>query len=192
MKKLFTLTVIAILTSVFFSSCGSGLSITKRRYTKGYYVNRTPKPAETKETVAAKAKNESAVPVAVQVMPEVKKESEKQTIQKQNSESKAVGIAKATPQKETARRTASKMNPIKEVFSDFSLKQPFKTIDKAIDSYKLSADSDDDGLSLFWIIILVLLILWALGFISGNFGGVVHVLLIIALVLLILWLLKVL
>lgn len=78
-----------------------------------------------------------------------------------------------------------------EILSSFSIQKPIKTIDKLIDSGKLQAGSDDDGLSLFWIIILIVLILWLLGFISGNFGGIINLLLIIALILLILWLLKV-
>lgn len=192
MKNLFTLTVIAILSSILLSSCGSGMSITKRRYTKGYYVNRTPKPADTKEAITTKNPKQSSEPVIVQVMPEVKKNAEKQTVQNSNTDNKNTELARAVTKKESVQNQDFRKQQVNNVFSDFSIQQPFKTIDKAIDTYKLSADSDDDGLSLFWIIILVLLILWALGFISGNFGGVVHVLLIIALVLLILWLLKVL
>ncbi|MBK6834313.1 MAG: lmo0937 family membrane protein [Bacteroidetes bacterium] len=53
--------------------------------------------------------------------------------------------------------------------------------------------SSGDGLSLLWIVILVLLILWALGLISGGFGlgGFINILLVIALILLILWLLRI-
>jgi len=46
-------------------------------------------------------------------------------------------------------------------------------------------------LSLLWIVIIILLVLWALGLISGNFGGLIHLLLVIALILLILWLLRI-
>lgn len=46
-------------------------------------------------------------------------------------------------------------------------------------------------LSLLWIVIIILIVLWALGLISGNFGGLIHLLLVIALILLILWLLKI-
>ena len=57
-----------------------------------------------------------------------------------------------------------------------------------------NAARESDGLSLFWIIILVILILWALGLLSGGWGlgGFINILLIIALILLILWLLRVL
>lgn len=56
-----------------------------------------------------------------------------------------------------------------------------------------SSASDKDGLSLFWVVILVLLILWALGFLTGGFGlgGLINLLLVIALILLILWLLRI-
>jgi len=56
-----------------------------------------------------------------------------------------------------------------------------------------SLNREHEGLSLFWIVILILLILWAIGLASGGFGigGLINVLLVIALVLLILWLLEV-
>jgi hypothetical protein len=44
---------------------------------------------------------------------------------------------------------------------------------------------------MLWTILLVLLILWALGLVSGyTFGGVVHVLLVIALVVLVIQLVQ--
>jgi hypothetical protein len=57
----------------------------------------------------------------------------------------------------------------------------------------LSTGNGDEARSLFWIVILVLLILWALGIISGSFGlGILfNLLLLIALILLILWLLRI-
>ena len=53
--------------------------------------------------------------------------------------------------------------------------------------------SNDEALSLIWIVILVVLLLWLLGFIAGGFGlgPFIHLLLVIALILLILWLLRV-
>jgi len=58
-------------------------------------------------------------------------------------------------------------------------------------SPKHSSGDDKDGLSLFWLIILVVLILWLLGFLIGDFGALIHILLVIALILLILWLLRI-
>ena len=43
----------------------------------------------------------------------------------------------------------------------------------------------------FWIIIIVLLVLWALGLVSGVLlGGLVHILLAVALILLVMWLVQ--
>jgi Flp pilus assembly protein TadB len=46
----------------------------------------------------------------------------------------------------------------------------------------------DGDLSMFWIVILIILLLWLLGFVL-NIGALVHLLLVVALILLILWLL---
>ena len=59
--------------------------------------------------------------------------------------------------------------------------------------HKSTMSSSDEGHSLLWIVVVVLIILWALGIISGSFGlGVlINLLLVIAFVLLILWLLRI-
>jgi len=54
-----------------------------------------------------------------------------------------------------------------------------------------TASSNDEGLSAFWVVVLVLLILWAVGLWGFGIGGLINILLVIALVLLILWLLEV-
>ena len=56
-----------------------------------------------------------------------------------------------------------------------------------------ASSADGDALSLLWVIVIVLLILWVLGYAAGGFGlgGLIHVLLVIALILLILWLLRI-
>jgi hypothetical protein len=51
--------------------------------------------------------------------------------------------------------------------------------------------NNDDGLSVLWVVVLVLLILWAVGLWGFNLGGLINILLVIALILLILWLLQV-
>jgi len=54
----------------------------------------------------------------------------------------------------------------------------------------ISQARSESGLSLLWIVILVVLILWLLGFLVGL-GDIIHLLLVVALILLILWLLGV-
>jgi hypothetical protein len=64
---------------------------------------------------------------------------------------------------------------------------------KTLKSLKKEArGSSDDALSLLWIVILVVLLLWLLGVIAGGLGlgGLIHILLVIALILLILWLIR--
>jgi hypothetical protein len=57
---------------------------------------------------------------------------------------------------------------------------------------KLPVADDRDGLSLFWVVILVIIILWAIGFFAGwGTGGLINLLLVVALILLILWLLRI-
>ena len=55
MKKILNFSYACILLSIVLSSCSSSVSITKRRYTKGYYVGHTTKPS----TVIAFYKPES-------------------------------------------------------------------------------------------------------------------------------------
>ncbi|MCC6372390.1 MAG: hypothetical protein IT236_15405, partial [Bacteroidia bacterium] len=57
----------------------------------------------------------------------------------------------------------------------------------------IGKSEDNEERSLFWVVVLVLVVLWALGLISGGLGlGIlINLLLVIALVLLILWLLRI-
>ncbi|MCW3076755.1 MAG: hypothetical protein JWO32_1364, partial [Bacteroidetes bacterium] len=66
------------------------------------------------------------------------------------------------------------------------VKNPFK-----LTKIVAASDSKDDALSLIWIIIVVILILYLIGLLLDFGGPFIHVLAVIALVLLILWLLKI-
>ncbi len=74
-----------------------------------------------------------------------------------------------------------------------SQETPFALLEKAEKvKEKISPPaSSDDALSLLWIVIVIILILWLLGYALGGLGlgGAIHILLVIALILLILWLL---
>lgn len=185
MKKLSTFISLSILSAIILSSCGHGLSITKRRYTKGYYVSSQKKRPTTKNTPASTAEQ------PLETLKLVSKPTEQINTGEKLQKTNAVTRAAAPGKNQTARRINNSPSVLPDILSSFSIQKPIKTIDKLIDSRKLQAGSDDDGLSLFWIIILIVLILWLLGFISGNFGGIINLLLVIALILLILWLLKV-
>ncbi|NNM94984.1 MAG: lmo0937 family membrane protein [Bacteroidia bacterium] len=70
-----------------------------------------------------------------------------------------------------------------------------QTVSSTLNSITDDGDnhSRGDGLSLFWLIILIILIVWAIGLLAGGFGlgGLINILLVIALILLILWLLRI-
>lgn len=188
MKKLFTLVVISVLASFVLSSCSS--TFTKRKYRKGYYVSKNHKPRDTKETVTRHEDKKPVTSVPALVMPELAKaEAAKVPATTENKSASAPVTSKQTTSKNSM--SGKKLPAL--ALSDISVKHPVKTIDTAINKYKLNAhDGESDGLSLFWIVILIILILWALGLISGSFGFIINVLLLVALILLILWLLRIL
>jgi hypothetical protein len=88
----------------------------------------------------------------------------------------------------TIKKLVLKQTKNKIINPDYSLSDmKFK---QQVNSSLFSSPVTSD-LSLLWIVIIILLVLWALGLIAGNFGGLIHLLLIIALILLILWLLRI-
>jgi len=103
------------------------------------------------------------------------------TENKSSQESNLVEDQKEETTKPSSIQTLkNNLNPIVKLKSTFQDKKS-----------KQTPHSDGEALSLLWIVIVVLLILWALGLIAGEFGGLIHLLLVIALILLILWLLRI-
>lgn len=191
MKNIITLNVLCLFFTILISACGTtNGSVTKRHYTKGYYVAHNM----TKHKISSENKEKKIV----------HQNSEESTIvipSKKIAKGGYVTNSNATNSaidKTTLVANSSK-KPI--VFNTHIVsKHPLKsapTFSKnnkhSINSKSSAASDEDDGLSLLWIVILVLLILWALGLISGGFGlgGFINILLVIALILLILWLLKI-
>lgn len=192
MKKLLSFSILTVLIALVFSSCSSGWSFTKRKYTKGYYVSKSHKQQQPKEHAVAQNnagaktgltdQHPTLAPVNVSPLPTT-------TDKEPKSDNLQANATTATRKTEHRKQTSAEKSPVG--FPSIELKKPVKTVENAIRQHKLSA-GDSEGLSLFWIVILIILILWALGLISGNFGAVVNVLLIVALILLILWLLRIL
>lgn len=193
MKKLFTLLSICIITSLIVSSCSSSSFITKRRYTKGYYVSHThsrhappARPAAEKE----KAEPGTAVTAAPKTV------AEPALLPPKTAETEKAGIAK----KSSAAHRKHKMADQKALRGNGPDNTIGLSLSERSDPYKTtlslrpSADSEDDALSLFWIVIIVILVLYLLGVISGGWGlgFLIHLLLVLALILLILWLLRIL
>jgi uncharacterized protein (DUF427 family) len=191
MKKLITLTIIGVLASIVFSSCGSKMSLTKRHYNKGYHFAHSnskrslPKSDVEEKLVENKTNKQlySARNFSTQVS--VKENSDKIAVKNDN------GVFASNDKKTGSEKTKQSVNHnIK--FKAISADKPVTQIKQSLFKInKTSSHADGDGLSLFWIIILVLLILWALGYSLGALGGLIHILLVIALILFILWLLHI-
>lgn len=166
---------------ILAASCSTHDMIIKRHYMKGYYVGKHEKPhapevarAENKETKSA----EHAQKLTMSLSPEKIEEpvlGQRYTgdIEPRPVSKRAAGNAKIEA---THMSSAKPAVHLKEMIA---LKKPLA--------------SDRDGLSLFWIVILVILVLWAIGFLAGGLGlgGLINLLLLVALILLILWLLKI-
>ncbi|MFI5204254.1 MAG: lmo0937 family membrane protein [Flavobacteriales bacterium] len=193
MKKLISLSSVFIIVTVLLSSCATHL--TKRHYSNGYHVSHS----ENKQKVAAhneeektaqhqSKKNETVVPTQPMV------NNETTVAVKPDVTNTVPVVANNQTNQSNVVSNPSTAQPLKQKTS--VLKHPVSTIKKALlDRKKISRISHDgEGHSLLWIIIVVILILWAIGFLADGFGlgGLIHLLLVIALVLFILWLLRVL
>lgn len=189
MKKLIPFGTLCILACVVFSSCNSSFEITKRRYNKGYYIDRS---GNKDMTFITKEKASAFHPVKVTAGQNAKVYN---SIQAPIASNAIIATSVKKPMQKTAlpNRTeqiaknlqASNATPVIQTIASVS----------ALNSIR---DGDDnhsrgDALSLFWLIILIVLIVWAIGLLYGGFGlgGFINVLLVIALVLLILWLLRI-
>jgi cytoskeletal protein RodZ len=198
MKRVATLITLLLLTGILLPSCG--VTIRKRQHTKGFYVNTNPRiptakgtkeeiRPEEQETVAEIPEETTTAPSEqlAEATPEQLAEVTEPTVttdvptvvaqDRSVTPTTRTGVFQHTDQKPFLERMAEK-NPLK----------------KKLDNQKMKARaSSGEALSLFWIVILILLLLWAIGVISGGWGlgGVIYILLIIALILLILWLLRI-
>jgi hypothetical protein len=189
MKKLITSDAATIITCILFSSCMSNMSITKRHYTKGYYIeyanNEPTKVISGKETKAVTAKPVVTASV-VQSAP-----AKRTFVAFTGSKPTHAIIVNNTRKAE--RSVIAQGNTIlsaqpKTEMTDMSTEQ------NSYSPSSMLAISDDsphrEGLSLFWLVILIVVILWALGVLVGL-GSIIYLLLLLAVILLILWLLRI-
>lgn len=183
MKK-FTLISLAVLCGgLFFNSCSSNLTIVKRHYKPGYYVSTGKNHTQPAQPVLAAEKPEA--PPAIQ--PDSVKGSSIQS-----SADVAVNPVRVTPVKalhKTMPRLEKGKTPL---LPSLQRANDFKTSHKKAVTFKKSerTATNSEGLSLFWIVILLVILLWVLGY-AGGLGSLINLLLLVALILLILWLLRV-
>jgi len=190
MKRNLLVAPIALLILLWFmSSCGSRTELIKRHYTKGFYVagnSYRPGPftqpnsqrSITKKVIhdpAKSQKNENGEAMASAITSckdEIADPADPGSIRK-----------RAMPGKIPDRVTRNQLvfTPIIQLYDNSKL-------------YVEAKAATQNGYSLLWIIVVVLLIFWLLGFLTGGvgIGNLINLLLVVALILLILWLLKVL
>ncbi|MFL5753373.1 MAG: DUF5670 family protein [Bacteroidia bacterium] len=189
MKKIIVLYAFCI--AALLSSCNhrSGITLEKRHYMKGFYSSRkghnnSSAEGRTASTHQGKAPFDKSNTIAA--LPEVKPLSDPSVITETvKSETKNTVYASRAKASE---RTYFAPTSTRIKYSPLKLKHNTGKLSTAL----RNSDSDD-ALSLLWILILVLLAIWAIAFLTGGWGlgGFVHLILVIAAVLFILWLLKI-
>lgn len=176
-----------IILSLGFFSCKTA-SIMKRHYNKGYYISKKHSPAETK--IAERNSH-----LKTTSSPELKPAEELVTITAPGT-GKDVTLKNESSNEKT-KRSENKKSELPPVANTFNkLKNPFEGVVGMPRHLKESLKQNDvarDALSLLWILILILLIVYVIGLILDLFGlgPVFHILGIIILILLILWLLRI-
>ncbi len=191
MKKLITYGALCTIAAILFSSCMSNLSITKRHYTGGYYVDYS-KGTQAGTITAAREEKTSQPKVSIPSTPEQVPATNTITVEPIKTTANVIQQsnkrmqAKIRVQKSAMNESNQKTNALESVII------PNKPVlDEAPAS--VSDDSGARALSLLWLVIVIILILWLIGILAGGFGlgGLINLLLLIALILLILWLLRV-
>jgi hypothetical protein len=178
---------------MFLSSCRSGVTIQKRRYHSGFYFSwsKSGRPAAKAPSLI------SAVPPrCINTSAGIKLSFNEQkgdgiwscgtkTSVRSFQSAKRQFRAKASISKSGAGRSIL-IAPAGQNARGWNV---FRA--RAVTTFtKSHTGSDHEGYSLLWIVVVLLLILWALGFLAGGLalGGLIHVLLVLALILFILWL----
>ncbi len=191
-----------VVTSIFFSSCNQGISLTKRHYRNGYNLEVSGKPSKAKtieiETVE-NTSHEQPEYASIQSSDEnyiqpkplsfINNDSENKvkTDKEENTENNKGTIHVNTTPSKSISKVVSSVKRIAK--TPFSLKH-------IISENKTSAQSQDDtrgGGGLIWTIIVVLLVLWLLSLLTGGWGlgGLLYLFLIVALVLILFRLLRI-
>jgi len=186
MKKIILLNTITLIAVLLFSACGSNSSLTKRHYSKGYHfshssgkhsvakVSDKKSSVQTTDIVVKPIEKKEATAIAINPINKDLTVSNENNYNKSNAKKNVTKVVKRVP-------TINEAAPVIKVKKAIFKKPSF------------APASDSAGLSLLWIVIVVLLVLWALGLLAGGFGlgGFINILLVIALILLILWLLRI-
>lgn len=198
MRKLITFVSICLTLSLLITSCGS-VSITKRQHSRGYHIShnnmkhkKDVSNTENESTnLAQKDENIENTQKSISSPDNKKKAIKPLSIGKNNISEQVKPITKT----DLTQKTNQSENT-KETFINDSKSAPLivnnvsSKIKDTVNNSKerISNARNESGLSLLWLIIVIVLILWLLGLLFGI-GDFIHLLLVVALILLILWLL---
>lgn len=182
--------------ALVLNSCGSSLTVTKRHHNKGYYISFNKlKKSHDKEVSDDKLVLSDEEFTYDEIVPE---ENEVNTVASvENTENEyVIGSDNVVNEESNEIAPVTKKNSPQiqknEVKQSIPTVKELKKIKSTIMKEKKASPTPprEDALSIFWIVILIVLLLWLLGFIF-NVGALIHLLLVVALILLILWLLGV-
>lgn len=186
MKKINILNTIVVIAVLLFSACNSNSSLTKRHYSKGYHFSHS----SGKHSVAKDSDRKTPLQISDIVVKPIEKNET--AIAPMNPINKDLIVSNENNyNKSNAKKNVTKI--VKRIPAINEVAPVIKVKKAIFRKPSSSSASDSAGLSLLWIVIVVLLILWALGLLAGGFGlgGFINILLVIALILLILWLLRI-
>lgn len=201
MKKLFHFIVFFVVTSIFFSACNQGVSLTKRHYRNGYNLEVSGKTSKAKTIEIETFENTSLEqPEYASIQSSDENYIQPKPLSFINNGSENT----VTPDKEgnsennkgTIQVNKTPSKPISKIVSSVKriAKTPF-SLKHVISENKTSVRNQDDtrgGGGLIWTIIAVLLVLWLLSLLTGGWGlgGLLYLFLIVALVLILFRLLR--
>lgn len=192
MKRIIIWSLNLIVVTFLFSACSQKLGLTKRHYNKGYYVESTKQITTGDITLKQKAVLKSKTEIKNSVLSEP---FNNKSILSDIGKSRAVKPVKeinCQPLVKINSNTKNHSLVVKKSVSEKikDLKSKSTTFELNNNLLTSSNEDSEDGLSLFWIVILILLLLWLFGYIILS-GGLINLVLALALVLLILWLLRI-
>ena len=175
-----------------FSSCSQKLSLTKRHYTNGYYVE--SKKRINSEGIALNQKYTYKSNLDLKTNLIVEHAIAKPILGSINTNKiYHTNIDKSTHPSDKLLYRKNSSSVAKDnlsIHNNNLLKFKINDFGFLNQSLAFSKDETENGLSLFWIVILILLLLWLFGYIILS-GGLINLVLALALLLLILWLLRI-
>lgn len=195
MKNLIKFSAILVTASVFFSSCESNLSLTKRHYTSGYYVdyNKNTKGVNprTADQPLANAPNVIATdPIKQNVQSGNPMSSIKEKVPVIIAKAKEL-LPKVNLHPMTTKNAAGSLITINSKAKEAN---PIMAESPTMANQISDRDRGEGAaLSLLWLVVVIILILWLIGLLAGGFGlgGFINLLLLIALILFILWIFRI-